>query len=154
MHASRLYRKLDRALCNKEWRNYLSEAVVKVGTRVQSDHHLLLISLTSARGKGMARPFRFEAAWLKYISFRNMLKEKWTGEKEVREELRMLEDHLQSWNENVFGHITKKKGELISRLRGIQKKKKIQEGFNPLLEDLETKLNNELNEVLGQEETL
>ncbi|XP_028790434.1 uncharacterized protein LOC114746384 [Neltuma alba] len=44
-YASRLYKRLDRALCNVEWRHLFGETVVKVGPCVNSNHHPLLITL-------------------------------------------------------------------------------------------------------------
>lgn len=41
--AARLYKRLDRSLCNASWRTEFSEAVVTVGPRTHSDHHPLLI---------------------------------------------------------------------------------------------------------------
>lgn len=73
-HASRLFKKLDRGLCNVDWRTTFQEAVVTVGTRVQSDHHPLIISLTGKQKSFGERPFRFEAAWLKHQDFKKFIR--------------------------------------------------------------------------------
>lgn len=39
----RVFKRLDRALCNASWRLRFEEATVSVLPRVNSDHHLLLI---------------------------------------------------------------------------------------------------------------
>lgn len=81
-HATILYKKLDWALCNVAWRNLFSEAMVKVGHRIQSDRHSLFIYLQLPRDNIANRPFRFEAVW-----------DKWSGQKEVWKELGDLEKH-------------------------------------------------------------
>ena len=120
-HATRLFKRLDRALCNKEWRIQFNEAIVRVGPCIQSDHHPLFIHLTAWKGNRDARPFMFEAAWLTHCDFKDMLQRKWTGIEFIKNELAELESHLKDWNINSFGHIAKKKKELLQRIKGIQK---------------------------------
>lgn len=44
--ANRLYKRLDRSVCNVEWRRVFAEAFVRVGPRLESDHHPLLIKIS------------------------------------------------------------------------------------------------------------
>lgn len=151
-YASRLYKKLDRALCNGEWRMKFAEAKVRVGPRTQSDHHPLLISLTTGLVRRGERPFRFEAAWLTHEHFKEFVEDKWDKNKMLWETLGNLEKELASWNEHTFGYITKRKKELLRRIGGIQKS--LQDHANTHLENLEMELHKELKEVLMQEEIL
>ncbi|RYR06409.1 hypothetical protein Ahy_B06g086141 [Arachis hypogaea] len=71
----RVYKRLDRALCNSEWCTNFSNAFVEVLPIIQSDHHLLLLHTrpeTSTQGE---RPFRYESMWNKHedLSNRQML---------------------------------------------------------------------------------
>lgn len=111
--ASRLFKRLDRGLCNADWRTAFPEAVVTVGTRLQSDHHPLLISLDKKPIRRGARPFRFEAVWFKHQSFRKFIAENWSNDGTTWEELAKMEPALLDWNMNVFGNVLKKKRELL-----------------------------------------
>lgn len=74
----RIFKKLDRGLCNIEWRQRFQDAGIKVLLRLEcSDHNPLLLFLQEERGSGMERPFRFEAAWMLRDNFVPILKENW-----------------------------------------------------------------------------
>lgn len=107
-HIGRLYKKLDRALCNAEWRTKFGEAKVRVGPRTQSDHHPLIIKLSNADSEKGCRPFRFEAAWFTHKDFKEFVATKWNQNDEVWVALQQLEGELNHWNHNIFGHIKKK----------------------------------------------
>lgn len=151
-HASRLYKKLDRAMCNVSWRNNFSEAWVKVGPRINSDHHPLMIYLQQdIRRNNGERPFRFEAMWVTHQNFTPMLKNTWKGSQEVRKDLEEFEKVLKDGNTSVFGHVAKRK-ELLRRIEGIQRSPQYHD--NPCLEELERDLSEELRTVLQQEEVM
>lgn len=60
----RTYRRLDRGLCNDEWRIQFPEAIVRVLLRVDfSDHHPILVSPFGAHCNHREKPFRFERVW-------------------------------------------------------------------------------------------
>lgn len=61
-YANRLYKKLDRVLCNGAWQKCFGEVVIKIGPRTQSDHNPLLIDTKPLQKRVGERPFRFEAA--------------------------------------------------------------------------------------------
>lgn len=134
-HATRIYKRLDRALSNNTWRLQFGEAKVLVGPRLNSDHHPLMIKLEGNQHNPARRPFRFEAAWLMHSNFKNLVKEKWQHETTAWKALRALEGELSQWNSNCFGHIKHRKRELLNRISGIQRS--LQEYDNPFLEELE-----------------
>lgn len=150
--ANRLYKKLDRGLCNRAWRNEFAEAFIRVGPRFNSDHIPLLIWLEVDRKVGVNRPFRFEAMWIKHARFKPFLKDHWRKGREVEENLREITPKLQQWNLEVFGHVKKRKNSLLRRLEGIQRA--LQQTENLFLETLEVQLRAELEEVLRDEEIL
>lgn len=151
-YASRLYKKLDRVLCNGAWQTCYGETVIRVGPRIQSDHHPLLIDVLPKRTEGWERPFRFEAAWLQHTGFKALVGAKWDGTIEAWLALGELEKELRMWNIHTFDHIKKKKKELIRRIFGAQRA--LQELRYPYLERLEDKLQGELRQILEQEEML
>lgn len=57
-----------------------------------------------------------------------------------------------TWNTDTFGHITKKKLNLIARLKGIQRN--LEKYFSPKLKTLEKELRKELEAVLDDQELL
>ncbi|KAL4365379.1 hypothetical protein AHAS_Ahas07G0100200 [Arachis hypogaea] len=60
----RVFKRLDRALANAEWRIKFQEAKVKALPRIGSDHHPLLITLQSRDVmQRRDRLFRYEAMW-------------------------------------------------------------------------------------------
>lgn len=150
--ANRMFKRLDRGLCNTQWRNEFHEAYIKVGSRLKSDHHPIIIDVECKGATTSKRPFRFEAAWLKHTNFRQFLRENWNHDQLLHLELQHLEPKLMNWNATVFGHIRQRKNRLIRRISGIEKAS--QEGSNRFLDDLLISLNAELNEVLNQEEIL
>lgn len=109
---SRIYEKLDRALCNSDWRLDFPDAIVKVIPRVDfSDHHPILISLQLLiLGPLLSRPFRFESAWMTHDSFQSTIRECWSNSRSVPQNISMTEDVLRNWTFNTFGSIKLKKG--------------------------------------------
>jgi len=58
----RVFKKLDRVLCNVSWRLRYHEGFAKVLPRVQSDHHPIILLTEGEPNVGRNRPFKFEAA--------------------------------------------------------------------------------------------
>lgn len=105
--SSRLFKRLDRGLCNSEWRQEFGEATVRVGARINSDHHQLHIFL-QPRGTTLKNwPFRFEAAWLQHQDFKQLVCTHWNEENMTWRELEKFQPLLQEWNSSIFGHIAK-----------------------------------------------
>jgi len=75
--ATRKSARLDRALCNHQWRLWFEEASIRHLLQNNSDHCPLLISLYSNVPIQRAhRPFRFHAAWLTNENFEEYLSSK------------------------------------------------------------------------------
>ncbi|PNY01900.1 hypothetical protein L195_g025203 [Trifolium pratense] len=72
----KVFKKLDRILCNVDWRLKYQEGFVKVLPRVQSDHHPIIVLLQGENNTNKNRPFRFEAAWTSHADFNNFLHSK------------------------------------------------------------------------------
>lgn len=68
------FRRLDRVLCNDNWRFSFSNAFVKVLPRVDfSDHHPILVNPYGASTVFRAKPFRFERAWQTHPDFNDVI---------------------------------------------------------------------------------
>lgn len=152
-HACRLYKRLDRALCNGDWKAKFGDAKVIIGPRLQSDHHPVIVKLVPPQARTGERPFRFEAAWLTHGKFQDFVKDKCDRQGVAWHALTKLEAELLDWNVSTFGHIAKRKLELLRRIGGIQRSLQGRNDNN-FLEELESKLQHELREILLQEEIL
>lgn len=64
MGLGHIRQRLDRAIANDVWKINFPEAGVLHLTASKSDHNLILLKLW-VEAKNKARPFRFEAAWLR-----------------------------------------------------------------------------------------
>ncbi|KAJ8441577.1 hypothetical protein Cgig2_003083 [Carnegiea gigantea] len=70
--------RLDQALCNSDWRCRFHEGSVKHLTYSHSYHCPLLVGTSGFRPlKQNPRPFRFMAAWVKYVDFEDILQHQW-----------------------------------------------------------------------------
>ncbi|GAU31065.1 hypothetical protein TSUD_322020 [Trifolium subterraneum] len=87
----RVFKKLDRVLCNVSWRLRYHEGFAKVLPRVEFDHHPIIV-----------------------------IQENWTRGRDLMFLLSNITDNLKVWNKEVFGNIFKRKKELLARLNGIQ----------------------------------
>ncbi|KAK2356470.1 hypothetical protein QL285_093800 [Trifolium repens] len=148
----RVFKKLDRVLCNIDWRIKFHEGVAKVLPRVQSDHHPIIVLLEGETATNRNRPFRFEAAWTSHDDFDNFMNSKWEKDKDTVQSLHDLTTHLKKWNKETFGDIFKRKKEILGRLQGIQNSSNY--GYSTFLENLEKELQDQLVVTLYQEECL
>ncbi|KAJ8767163.1 hypothetical protein K2173_013560 [Erythroxylum novogranatense] len=75
---NRVFKRLDRALCNADWLREYNETTVRVLPRVGSDHHPLLVDIQEeTRKTSYGRPFRYQAIWQRHPKFVDFLKTTW-----------------------------------------------------------------------------
>jgi len=135
------------------WRTRFPEAAVRHLPRIGSDHTPLLIAL-----EGIAsyfpgnKPFRFLAAWMSHNQFEEFVRDKWTQNGQLVQNLSALASELTVWNREVFGNLYRKKWQLWARIEGIQKKLEV--GAPRFLLKLERSLRQELNRTLDQIATM
>ncbi|CAN1186746.1 hypothetical protein LINPERHAP2_LOCUS38302 [Linum perenne] len=112
---------LDRALCNAGWLNSFQDAKTFHLERIKSDHRPILV-LTSQLGLTgrSSRPFRFNAAWLGHENFPSFLDHSWIRGRDFVSSLQVFKDRCVAWNDEVFGHIFKRKKRLEKRLRWLE----------------------------------
>ncbi|CAJ2644330.1 unnamed protein product [Trifolium pratense] len=146
----RVFKKLDRVLCNVDWRIKYHEGFAKVLPRVQSDHHPIIVSLEGHATSSRNRPFRFEAAWNSHVDFKDFLNSNWEKDTNIVQSLHNLTVQLKKWNKDIFGDIFKRKKEILDRLNGIQNSSNY--GHSIFLENLEKELQDQLVVTLYQEE--
>lgn len=73
-------KRLDRALCNAEWRALFPEGMVQNLPRTYSDHSPILICVFGMPNHiPRSKPFRLEAAWMLDPSFPELVCKAWAG---------------------------------------------------------------------------
>ncbi|KAE8680042.1 hypothetical protein F3Y22_tig00111392pilonHSYRG00178 [Hibiscus syriacus] len=84
--------------------------------------------------------------------FKDFLSEVWRNDLDALTNVNSFQSKASEWNLNVFGHIGRKKRELLARLRGIDRA--LITRYSQRLVDLQHVLEYELEQVLQQEESL
>ncbi|PNY12420.1 ribonuclease H [Trifolium pratense] len=150
----RIYERLDRALCNGQWRLLFPDGYVKVLTRLEfSDHHPILISPKEVPHPSAPRQFKFESAWLLEEEYDSMLRQCWNSDSTVIENLTNAEREIKAWRFHSIDDVLYKKRELMARIKGTQRR--LQTGpYNRGLKRLEQKLQGELSHILRKEELM
>jgi len=67
-------RRLDRGLCDVDWRLSFPEAIVEHLVRLQSDHNPILLRCCTGVSSRADRPFRFQAAWCTHEAYPEIVK--------------------------------------------------------------------------------
>ncbi|EOY21875.1 Uncharacterized protein TCM_014026 [Theobroma cacao] len=78
-----MFERIDKAVCNMQWRLAFSDAVVHHLPRVGSDHRPLLISTRDARVENRTQSFRFQAVWLIHEGFNEFVKQAWDNSSNI-----------------------------------------------------------------------
>jgi len=104
------YARLDRGLCNQEWRLFFEEIGVHHRLQNQSDHCAILIAPYGFLPlKQTFEPFKFQAAWLTHDIFIEYLKENWKSDTPLYPHLFQLSVALTKWNREVFDNLYHRK---------------------------------------------
>ncbi|KAL7166943.1 hypothetical protein ACSBR2_037579 [Camellia fascicularis] len=146
--------RLDRALCNSEWRTMFPEATVRILPRTYSDHSPLLVYTQGMHQLNpLNRPFRFEAAWMTHPGLIDVINSSWTNmNHNLIDSTADFTCKVKEWNRVVFGNIFKRKRHLLARIEGLQKC--LANNFSHSLQILEKELITQYNSTLYQEEIL
>ena len=118
--------KLDRALCNAEWRTQFHEGAVQHLLPHYSDHLPLLVSVPGfAQISCRLKSFRFQVAWTTHEGFERTLRENRRDNTTIVPILQLLLSVLNTWNKEVFGNLFRRKRKTWAHTQGIQRKLKI-----------------------------
>lgn len=147
-----LYERLDRGLCNTDWRLAYPEASVSHLIRYQSDHRPLLLDLCSFSPTRAPRLFRFLRAWMSHEKYDDFVMDNWDRNQDLMDNIQSFTEKLQVWNREVFGNIFRQKKHLCARIAGIQRV--LEHRCVPHFVGLEAELKQELDKILLREESL
>lgn len=153
MESTCIAKRLDRILCCPNARLRWHWAVVSHLPLLASDHAPLYLQLSpEVKGNPARRPFRFEAAWLKHESFKELLTHFWQSNMTTPEALNGLRMKLKKWNREVFGDVNRRKEMLTNEIKTVQDL--LDNSPTDALLDKESDLIRELDVVLAQEEMI
>lgn len=154
-----LFKSLDRGMCNLSGRWLFADATVRVLPRVKSDHHPLLISLSSERTPQLNWPFRFEAAWLTHASFNDFAQIQWNDALPIHIALTRLQNNLKEWNQHCLRQYFQKKeyivGETWRYTKGIggTSKSPLSESRGKVTNRVTWRLNSGINPLIPEIKT-
>ncbi|KAI9122656.1 hypothetical protein K1719_006496 [Acacia pycnantha] len=101
----RVYKRLDRCLCNIQWQEQFPNVEVHILPRLCSDHHPICVQLSEEVRSFRVQPFQFQIAWQMHDCFEEMMNNSWKGRDEAHVKLAGLQQTLTDWNKEVFGNI-------------------------------------------------
>lgn len=145
--------RLDRGMCDDQWRRIFPKAMVKHLSHSYSDHCPLLLTLDLGKEKRLGeRPFRFQSMWLRHKDFMGWMKNEWKFKGNFTTTLREFRSKLESWNKDTFGNVFQRNKRNMLRLEGVQRV--LERGASEAILRLENKLKLKRQELLIQEEIL
>ncbi|KAI9085233.1 hypothetical protein K1719_032756 [Acacia pycnantha] len=97
----RVYKKLDRCLCNVSWLEKYENAEARILPRIHSDHHPVLVNLLGETQSAGPRNFRFQIMWQMHEKFNEVLQQSWIGNDDVHKKLVTLKQDLVVWNKET-----------------------------------------------------
>ncbi|XP_061341450.1 uncharacterized protein LOC133287787 [Gastrolobium bilobum] len=146
----RVYKRLDRAVANVEWRMLFDGARVSSLPRLLSDHNPILIKLFEDQSSDKKKPFRFFAAWQEHQNFVEFLNSNWDLNFDLPYMLHSLIPEINVWNRRVFSNIDRKKNWLIKRIAYIQGRREANDSDH--LHAMEKDCQEQFGKVLLEEE--
>lgn len=150
--AANVLKRLDRGLCNEEWRTLFPEGMIQTLPRTYSDHSPLIIHLHGIHPTvPNYKPFRLEAAWISDPSFEEIVYNHWRGDN-LHDKINNFSLAAIEWNKSVFGNIFRNKRWILARIKGVQQAQS--DNFSHNLLFLEKELIAYYNKILEQEEIL
>jgi exonuclease III len=151
--------KLDRILMSPDWELLFPLVSVKRLVRDQSDHNPLVLDTGDTILPVKKRSFKFDTIWLKNDEFLPKVESIWKQQVNSSDpidvlniKLKRFKKYFKGWGSNVFGHMKKRKVELLNELGMLEGK----EENNTILPDevvRRTAILVELYNVYAEEES-
>ncbi|KAL4360714.1 hypothetical protein GQ457_04G022170 [Hibiscus cannabinus] len=117
-----------------------------------SDHRPILLDTCPHVAATGNRPFRYIAAWNKHPDFASFFKGVWSDSASMDQNVSLFQQRSHMWNSEVFGHVGRRKKQLLDRIKGVELA--LENSGNSYLLMLEDDLKRELDSMLSQEESL
>ncbi|XP_028773891.1 uncharacterized protein LOC114730946 [Neltuma alba] len=148
------FARLDRVLVNHHWFDSYSNTLVYHLPKIQSDHRPLKLSsgLNTIAPK-QTQQFRFLAPWLTHPQFSQLVRNNWSTDRSLHQNIEAFSRVAARWNREEFGAIGTKKRILAARISGVQKKLE-ESPLSHQLQKLNRDLCQEYESICLQEELL
>ncbi|XP_028788193.1 uncharacterized protein LOC114744170 [Neltuma alba] len=145
-----LKERLDWVFHNAAWSASFPRTFVTHEPRFKSDHRILVInSNNNDNSKRRQRTFVYQAAWELEDDFKDIISTAWNG-KTWLEGVKTFHKEALKWHEQQVGNLVKKKKELMKRLVGIDRERRLHD--HPGLRRLEEKIWGQYQKIILQEE--
>ncbi|GLT31850.1 hypothetical protein SLA2020_065580 [Shorea laevis] len=117
-----LRERLNRALLNLSSLAEFPDAKLINLPRLCSDHHPIMLNIAPPyQIQRIAKPVRFEAAWLTHVGFKDIFNNAWAAhDHSLPSAINAVQAACFNWNKTDFGDIFRRKRLLNARLAGIQ----------------------------------
>uniref|UniRef100_A0A2N9FR65 Reverse transcriptase domain-containing protein n=1 Tax=Fagus sylvatica TaxID=28930 RepID=A0A2N9FR65_FAGSY len=146
--------RLDRAICNGDWRLIFPKAGVIHLPLLQSDHNPIMVVANLEVGR-KARPFRFEAAWTRDASSHQVIEAAWeepvrgSASYRLMRRIQRAAKGLRKWNRENFGWCNTRIEEIKQKLVEYQRVEPSTQNISHLIN-----LQQELDEWLVRQEVI
>ena len=146
--------RLDRILANDMFMDRFTEAKTTVLYSFKSDHKALLLTMeVSHCSVAFERPFRFVASWLLHNDFNEFMKRVWDKNLSWSQNVNVFTQQVEVWKTEVYGHVGRRKKQILARLDGISRSLKNQGSWSSLSQ-LQKELWQELETLILQEDIM
>ncbi|KAJ9176443.1 hypothetical protein P3X46_011753 [Hevea brasiliensis] len=112
--------RLDRALCNIQWRMKFPNATVYHLQHLNSDHCPLIIKLSLVTCRRQPQ-FKFLEAWLLDNSFGAVVDLAWTSSSSMKDCTTSFTRAAYTWNQDIFRCIRRKNEQFLRRISGVER---------------------------------
>ncbi|CAN1147662.1 Transposon TX1 uncharacterized 149 kDa protein [Linum perenne] len=110
--------RIDRVLCNLEWRRSYERAIVYHEPMIGSDHAPLRIQL-DGRHQRKNTPFRFDTRWIEYPSCSEVAMSRWSERGDCHTKLKSLSGELKKWSKETVGNSSYNIRKLQGEIKGL-----------------------------------
>lgn len=91
--------RLDRTICNEQWKKAFPEAKLRHLPHSYSNHCPILLQLDSKSGSYLRdHPFKFQATWMEHNDFRRLLDDNWNWDWDRSSSPSSFSETLVRWN--------------------------------------------------------
>lgn len=89
--------------------------------RTKSDHRPLLLRLMARTAHNTPKPFKMEPMWCSHPLFRDLVLDFFPTGSALLNSIQKFQEHVSSWNKEVFGNIFKDMRRTLGRISGIHR---------------------------------
>lgn len=148
--ASRIYKRLDRAVSNLDWISIFTNSYLRILPRIGSDHCPILLHCGTPPARALP-PFRWEASWALIPDYDKVVTDAWTRQaSSICHQLQHVKEASVRFRQANGGNFKWRKLKLLKRMEGIARSLERIDSVRLIL--LDDELRKEYESLLAQEE--